>query len=211
MKYKLALFDFDGTLADSAEWFLKCLNGLADEFRLRRIDPADYEKVRGYSSEQVLEYLGLPLWKLPLWMRRMRQAAAQDAGQIKLFPGVPGMLRELRGSGVSTGIVSSNSELNVRKILGEHVEHIQQFACGASLFGKASKLRTALKKSQVTASESIYIGDEIRDAAAARKAGIHFAAVTWGFAAPDALRAQKPDAELNSIDEILRFFQQTAL
>jgi phosphoglycolate phosphatase len=30
MLYKLAIFDFDGTLADSFPWFLGMVNGLAD-------------------------------------------------------------------------------------------------------------------------------------------------------------------------------------
>ena len=41
MKYKLAIFDFDGTLADSFPWFLGIINDVADKYRFRQIE--DYE------------------------------------------------------------------------------------------------------------------------------------------------------------------------
>ncbi|HEX7862414.1 MAG TPA: HAD-IA family hydrolase [Verrucomicrobiae bacterium] len=204
MSYKLALFDFDGTLADSAEWFIQRLNELAAEFDLRQIRPEDQEMLRGYSSEQVIKYLGLPKWKLPLWVKRMREAAGNDHGAIKLFPGVPEMFAGLAQCGVQVGIVSSNSEENIRRILGRHTERVRYFSCGASLFGKAAKLRRVLKLSKTAASDAIYIGDEIRDATAARAAGMAFGAVSWGFASVEALRGNKPEVEFTTLGEIVR-------
>ena len=203
MKYRVALFDFDGTLADSAEWFIKRLNELAAEFNLRQIRREDQELLRGYSSEQIMKYLGLPKWRLPQWVRRMREAAGNDNGAIKLFPGVPEMFAGLEGRGVQVGIVSSNSEENIRRILGPQVERVRYFSCGASLFGKAAKLRQVLRLSKAAANEGIYIGDEIRDATAARAAKMAFGAVSWGFASVEALRAQKPDIEFATMREIV--------
>jgi phosphoglycolate phosphatase len=48
----------------------------------------------------------------------------------------------------------------------------------------------------------IYIGDEIRDAEAARAASVAFGAVTWGQHSVDALRAQNPDEFFNRVEEI---------
>ena len=39
MGYRLAIFDFDGTLADSLPWFEGILDRVADEFAIRKIDP----------------------------------------------------------------------------------------------------------------------------------------------------------------------------
>ena len=36
--YKLAIFDFDGTLADSFAWFLSVINEVADRYGFRRIE-----------------------------------------------------------------------------------------------------------------------------------------------------------------------------
>lgn len=203
MKYKLALFDFDGTLADSAQWFLTQMNQVADEMGFRRIQPADYEKVRGYSSKQVIEYVGLPMWKLPRLMARMRKAAGEHRGEIQLFPGVGKMLATLSEHGIGVGIVSSNSEKNIREMLGpEHCRLIKPFSCGSSLFGKAAKLRGVLRRIGVKANQAIYIGDEIRDGVAAREVGMSFGAVAWGFATIEALRRENPTEEFAAMEEI---------
>ncbi len=204
MKFKLALFDFDGTLADSALWFLNELNQLAAEMKLRRIEEGDFEKLRGFSSKQIMEYLRLPKWKLPILMNRMRSAAARENTGIKLFQGVDTMLLALQKKGVALGIVSSNAEANIRRILGaENASRIQHFSCGASLFGKAAKLRDVLRRARVSPAEAIYIGDEIRDAVACREVGIPFGAVSWGYATPEALGAEKPYLVFNSVTDIV--------
>ncbi len=38
MKYKLVIFDFDGTLAESFPWFIKTLDIVTEEFNLNKID-----------------------------------------------------------------------------------------------------------------------------------------------------------------------------
>jgi phosphoglycolate phosphatase len=203
MRYKLALFDFDGTLADSSEWFLTHLNEIADELKLRRIEPEDFEKVRGYSSEQIIEHLGVPMWKVPVLIRRMRRAAAESNGAIRLFDGVPKMLKGLAGQGITIGIVSSNVETNIRATLGDQASHIRHFACGASLFGKASKLKALLRRTRFGPEDAIYIGDEIRDSVAAKEVGMAFGAVAWGFTTAEALRRTNPVLEFKSVEEIV--------
>jgi phosphoglycolate phosphatase len=202
MKYKLVLFDFDGTLADSAEWFLRRINELADEFKFRRIEAADYEKMRSYSTEQIIEHMAMPKWRLPLLLRRMRQAAAEDGGAIKLFPGAGSMLNGLREAGVCVGIVSSNDEANIRRVLGAEAKDIAYYECGASLFGKASKLKRVLRKSGSMARDSIYVGDELRDAVAARKVGMAFGAVSWGYTDIVALRREEPQMVFREMSQI---------
>ena len=41
MPYQLAIFDFDGTLADSSDWFLRNFDDMADRFGFRRIADAE--------------------------------------------------------------------------------------------------------------------------------------------------------------------------
>ena len=53
-----------------------------------------------------------------------------------------------------------------------------------------------------TPRSAIAIGDEVRDIEAARAAGIACGAVTWGYAAPEALRAMQPDMVFERVEEI---------
>jgi phosphoglycolate phosphatase len=205
MRYRLALFDFDGTLADSFSWFLSVVNRLADEHRFRRIEEHEVESLRGQGSRQIVAHFGVPAWKLPRVARAFRHHMAREIGQIRLFPGVDELLRALSSRGIRLAIVTSNSVENVRQVLGPgNAALIHHYECGASLFGKRPKLRAVLKKSGIPAAEALAIGDEIRDLEAARAEGIAFGAVSWGYANPEALRAHNPEEMFASLEEIPR-------
>jgi phosphoglycolate phosphatase len=203
-KYKLAIFDLDGTLSDSFPWFLRVANSIADKHRFKRIEESDVEMLRGKSSREIIRYLDVPMWRMPAIARDMRRLKSENIHSIPLFAGVDLMLGELSQLGVALAMVSSDSESNVRQALGESAELISQFACGASLFGKAAKFKTVLKRTGVAAAEAICIGDEVRDGEAAQKAGIDFGAVSWGYAKTEALRQASPVLMFERVADISR-------
>jgi phosphoglycolate phosphatase len=140
---------------------------------------------------------------MPFIANHMRQLVARDVHNIALFEGVDALLSSVAECGVTLAIVTSNSEANVRRILGqETATRIAHYACGASLFGKASKFRTIIKATGADPRRTIAIGDEVRDLEAARKAGLAAGAVGWGYATVDLLRAQRPDHLFLSMDDI---------
>ncbi len=205
MKPRLIIFDMDGTLADSFPWFVTVMNTVADRFRFRRIEPGDIDTLRRLDSRGILEWLGVPRWKLPLIARHMRALKAQHIGEIALFPGVGRMLQDLKDRGIRIAIVSSDGEANVRATLGpDNAQLVDLYACGASLFGKHAKFKQVLRRSGIGAHHALAIGDEVRDAEAAGRSGIAFAAVTWGYAHADALRAANPALMLSDVDDIAR-------
>lgn len=193
MTYRLALFDFDGTLADSFPFFLGVFNAIADRHGFRRIDTARAGQLRHYSVRQVMHHVGMPLWKLPLasstFIDMMRAAIHDGDASIALFDGIPDALRRLAADGVRLAVVSSNGEHNVRAVLGPELTGlVGHFECGMSVFGKARRIRAVLKAAGIDARAAIYIGDQATDAEAAHKAGVAFGAVRWGYATIEALR-----------------------
>jgi phosphoglycolate phosphatase len=200
--YPLAIFDFDGTLADSFPWFLSVLDRVADEFHLSRVRPEDIPALRDVSSREALSRLGVPMVRLPAISIFMRRIAVEQAAGIPLFAGAAEMLGALRAAGVRLALVSSNGEDAVRAVLGSAAQTIDHYACGSSLWGKASKFRGVLRAMRFRAAEAIAIGDEIRDIDAAREAGLSSGAITFGYNSRKALEAHKPDFLFDTYEQL---------
>jgi phosphoglycolate phosphatase len=191
MTYRLAMFDFDGTLADSIPFFLSVFNTVADRHAFRRIDVERAGELRHLGVRQMMDHVGMPAWKLPLASKTFMAMMRDSAHAISLFDGIADALRHLHDHGVLLTVVSSNSEHNVRTVLGpELAALIRRFDCGMSVFGKASRIRAVLKACGVAPADALYIGDQATDAEAARKAGVAFGAEHLGYATIEALRAQ---------------------
>lgn len=202
MPYSLAIFDLDGTLADSFPWFLRTINDIADRFGFRRVADQDIDGLRHASTREILSRLEVPLWKLPAIARHARRLKAEAASEISLFAGVETMLRTLVENGVQLALVTSDSEANAREKLGPSAALFTYFDCAASVFGKPAKFRRVIRRSSIAPDKVIAIGDEVRDIEAARAVGIACCAVCWGYAAPAALRALGPDHVFERMDEI---------
>jgi phosphoglycolate phosphatase len=204
VKYKLVIFDFDGTLADSFPWFSGIVNTLADIYKFKRIEGSEVERLRGYDARRLIAHVGVPAWKLPLIGNHMRRLMTQQIGAISLFAGVDQMLRELAAREVTLAVVSSNSYANIRQVLGPaNAELIRYYECGVSMFGKHTRFKKIVKKSGVPRSQTLCIGDEIRDIEAARRAELPFGAVAWGFTSVEALQAYAPAELFTQVDQIV--------
>ncbi|MDO3623210.1 HAD hydrolase-like protein [Ralstonia pseudosolanacearum] len=188
MHSRLIALDFDGTLADSFACFRASLNELAARHGFRALDDALLDQARGLSAREVMQLLGVPLWKTPRITVEMRRRMSERAAQIRLFPGVDDTLRQLAARGVRIAIATSNAEGLVRTTLGAAGGLVTDFNCGLSVFGKKRKLEALIASAGLRPEQALYVGDEIRDAQAAQAAGIPFRGVAWGYTAPSALQ-----------------------
>jgi phosphoglycolate phosphatase len=202
--YRLAIFDFDGTLADSLPWFRASFQDMIARFDLAPVRDDEVEGLRGLSAREIMARLNVSMWQLPAIVSDMRKRKLAAAHEISLFKGVRAMLDELRHHNIRTAIVSSDSEASVRQVLGPDAKLINRFDCGAAMFGKHWKFRRVARKLGAKPSETICIGDELRDIDAAKAAGMDSGAVTWGYALPSALQAAGPTHLFHSIEEIVQ-------
>lgn len=203
MRYRLVIFDFDGTLADSFAWFLANINLAAARHGFAPLDLARLDDYRGMGGRELIAHVGMPLWKLPAVTAGMRRAMQERIGDIRPFDGAVEALQALRTRGLATALVTSNSRDNVARVLGDGAAHIDHFACGAGMFGKRPLLRRVARAANVQARQVLCIGDELRDADAAASLGMDFIGVSWGYATEAALATRSVRAPFRTFEEIL--------
>ncbi len=204
MQYKLIIFDFDGTLANTLPWILSILDDVADKYKLPHFDHRDLDQVRHLDAKTIIKQYHIPTWKLPGIARYVHRLQARNLHKIALFDGADEVLRRLAEAGFTLALVSSNSRNNVRRILGPaNVARIRYFECGTAVFGKHGKFKKVLRRAKVRASEALAIGDELRDVDAARRVHIPFGAVAWGYTHFETLQARLPRETFRTMDEIV--------
>ena len=191
---RLLLFDFDGTIADTFDDGFQILNQLAGEFGFRPLAKEDLEKARDMRTRELMKFLGIPMTKMSRIARRGSEELHARMPHVKPLPGVPELLRELHAAGFDLGIVTSNTESNVRMFLQKFdLDFFSFIRSSSKLLGKAHEIRGVLKIQKVRAADVLFIGDETRDIEASQKAGIRIAAVTWGYNSRRSIEAMKPD------------------
>ena len=203
MACPFVIFDFDGTLADSFAESVLSYNRVAPRLHLRAMKEAEIPDLRRQGVGQVMQTLGIPMWKLPRFMIAVRADLLDHFHSVNPVPGIVESLRSLREAGCHLAIVTSNAKENVQHFLDRHgIEGFETIVAGASIFGKATRLRRLMKKAHAHCAASVYIGDTAPDIRAAHEAGTVAIAVTWGFSDRLPLEAEAPDALVESTGDL---------
>ena len=201
----LILFDFDGTLADSERIMFDAVNALSGEFGFPMLMEEEIPRLRKMSVyEFATSRLRIPLWniwKLLRLEKRGKQEFAFRAATLRVFPGMAEVLAALRGRGSKVGIVSSAARDIVERTLAEADVEVDFIEANAGILGKTRILRRTLRKYAVPSERAVYVGDELRDVQASKKAGIRMLAVGWGLNDAESLR--KAGARVTSTPEEL--------
>ncbi len=209
MHTKLVLFDFDGTIADTLPLSLRVVNEHAEELGFKKVTNAEVEKMKGMTVSEILAYVKVPFYRLPSLIRLFHKEIANVIVQAPTFDGMEEVLQELKESGMKLGIISSSNKENILSFLRHHkLDHYFDFVYSKfNLFGKHETIKDVLKKFSYKSREVIYVGDEVRDIEAARKASIDVIAVTWGFNTKELLMKANPTFIINSPKEVLKILK----
>jgi len=207
MSYRVFLFDFDGTIANTMGPAYEILNDLADVYGFQKLGEGDLEKARDMTTRQLMRHLKVPARRLPSLARRGSAALRSRINQVEPIPGVPEAIRGLKEKGAILGLVTSNSAENVSAFLERHQLGLFDYIKTSSrLFGKARDIRSIQKLGKFKASEILVVGDETRDIDAAKKASVDSAAVLWGYNSRKALCTCCPEHLLEDPQELLGMY-----
>jgi len=205
MAYRTLIFDFDGTLADTLEESRRIFNELAPDYGLREVAADELPALRHLSLKELLKHLEIPKRRVPALIARGTSLMRGNIVRLPLIDGISEVLPPLRARARSFGVLTSNAPANVDLFLRAHgLRGLFNFISSTSkLTGKSKHIRAIRKTFSLKSEEMLYVGDEIRDIRAAKKAGIPIAAVTWGFNSPEALAAESPDHLVASPQDFL--------
>ena len=201
MKYKLCLFDFDYTLADTTKPIVECFK---HTFKTMNLD--------GFDRERVIKTIGLTLddafpeltgikdkekVKELIAIYRVKSEEITIQNTV-LFEDTMETLKTLKDNGVKIGIVSSRMGARIDKIL-EHlncrryIDHIIGYENVLTHKPNPEGLMKALDYFKCNKEEVLYVGDSYIDAKAAENGQIDFVGVTTGTT------SQKDFEEYNNI------------
>jgi phosphoglycolate phosphatase len=186
------LFDFDGTLADTAPDLAAAVNRMRAE---QGHEPLPIERLRPFASAGArgLVHAGLGVTpedpEYPALREMFLEYYAEClCEQTRLFPGIAELLRELKARQVRWGIVTNKATRFTQRIVSQLKLEPDCVACGDTtphLKPHPASLLHAAEQLKLAPANCYYLGDDLRDMKAAHAAGMHAIAVEWGYHHPE--------------------------
>ena len=196
---KCIIFDFDGTMANTNKLIIENIKIFVEENKIEI--PKNY---RDYSLRELLELSKIHPLSAFAFARKMHNIIGKNIENINLFPGIKEAIEKMKEK-YTIGIVTSNSKKNVLKLLQRNGINgcISFIEGGNTLLGKDHKIKKIIKKGDFLPNEVLYIGDEVRDIIAGKKAKTKTAGVAWGINSKTRLKEENPDFFIENVSELL--------
>jgi phosphoglycolate phosphatase len=188
MRHRLLIFDWDGTLSDSAAQIVNAMQGA-----IRNLDlpPRDDDSIRELIGLGINEALGrlypeMALDHLHGLLKGYRaQWLSEGAGEAPLFPGALEALQQLHGAGYRIAIATGKSRRGLDRSLRHHAELNRLVVSSRTADETLSKpdplmLRELLQEHAFPPTDALMIGDTEYDMAMARSIGMAGVGVVCG-------------------------------
>lgn len=169
MKYKLAIFDMDGTIVDSRPFHASVF----EDFLRQNWKTIDYQtcyEAVGITVKAVFESVGIPQERHPVLFDMLSEYYEKGAGEFLkktgLAKGIVPFVKYLRQLGIRTAIVTNSLNDVVDMFMGYHkIGHLFDEVVGADphSHSKNERCRIIAEKFGAAPGEIIYIGDSEGD------------------------------------------------
>ena len=213
MRPRLALFDCDGTLADSQHEIGSAMVAAFASEGLAAPPPNFVRSIIGLSIPRAIRTLAPALdgdqqdrladaYREAYFEARTAAGAAPEP----LYDGITALIGRLSADGWILGVATGKSQRGLVRLLSAH-DLLDRFATLQTADFHPSKpdpsmVHAALAETGCAAADTVVIGDTSYDMAMARNAGAHALGVAWGYHEPAALRADGAQAIAQSVDHV---------
>ena len=212
--YTLVVFDWDGTLIDSAGTIAECIQDASREMGLAVPDLERARHVIGLGLHDSLRH-AVP----DLAQERYRDFAAlyrrhflARESSMCLFEGVPQLLAGLHERGVLLAVATGKSRAGLDRALA--ASGLGAYFCASRCADEThpkphpAMLLELMQEVDAEPAAVLMVGDTSHDLEMARNAGVDAVAVGYGAHAAHALRALGPRACVASADELARWLNR---
>lgn len=197
MKYRLVVFDWDGTLIDSAGTIVLCIQEAARDLGLEVPDRERASHVIGLGLHDSLRQAvpSLSAERYPEFAAQYRKHFLARQDSMLLFPGILELLARLARDR-TLAIATGKSRRGLDRALAH--DNLGRFFSGSRCADETNPkphpamLLELMERFSMDSTETLMIGDTSHDLEMARAAGVDALAVTYGAHPEQGLRACGP-------------------
>lgn len=210
MKYKLAIFDLDGTILDTLEDLADSVNDTLAKsgFPLRTID--EVRAFVGNGIRNLMERIvpqGTDIAVIDVVHQDFTaHYKVHCADKTRPYLGINELIMTLREAGCKTAVVSNKADYAVQELCAQYFPGMFDFVVGERT-GIRKKpapdsVNEVLSVLEMEREDAVYIGDSEVDIATAANACMDCIAVSWGFRTVDVLRKSGAETIVSKPEEI---------
>ncbi len=215
-RYRLLVFDWDGTLADSTSIIADALQQACVDVGEPTPGAGAARHVIGLGMDDALRHVapGLPIERYAELSMHYRDRYLAREPDIALFAGVPELLDELEAAGFLLAVATGKTRRGLARALSRH-SMANRFAatrCADEGMPKPhpDMLLKLMEILGADAGETLMIGDTTHDLELARRAGAAAMAVAYGAHPPNELARHRPLAMVHSVAELRQWLHANA-
>ncbi len=203
--YRLLVFDWDGTLLDSAAAIVACIQSAATDLGLPPPDAASARQVIGLGLHDALSRVlpGVPASEHVRVAERYRHYYLSRDRELALFPGARELVGSLHEAGYLLGVATGKSRPGLDRALESSglggYFHATRCADECSPKPAPDMLLELMDELGAAAELTLMIGDTTHDLEMARNAEVAALAVSYGAHPRETLQAEQP---LGLVDEM---------
>ena len=215
-RYPLLVFDWDGTLIDSAAAIVESLQLACTDIGLERPAAERARHIIGLGLKDALRDLVPELDEKDYGklVDRYRVHFLVRDPETALFPGVEAGLEALRDAGHMLAIATGKSRRGLERALDQTGlrAYFTTSRCADEGHTKPhpGMLQAVMEELCVAQDATLMIGDTTHDLQMAANAGVRSVAVTYGAHPRDLLAAARPEACVDSVGDLFRWLAANA-
>ena len=215
-RFDLLVFDWDGTLMDSAACIAGSLQGACGDLGYAVPSDRDARYVIGLGLNDALAHIlpGVDVAEYPRVVERYRHHFLSRDAQTTLFEGAADMLRALRSSGHLLAIATGKSRRGLDRALADSglTELFHTTRCADEGYSKPDPrmLERVLEAVGVVPERALMIGDTSHDMLMAKNAGVAGLAIAHGAHDRQDLMAHEPLACVSDCGELRAWLEAHA-